>query len=89
MRWDWENQNPDGAIESARKRNGPDPRISIRARGVFQPQLEAGHTSEPDHTANSNPRKCLHSLGRPHTSGVPALMLYAYGSATMGLSGHD
>ena len=36
------------APQSARIRIGPDPRISIRARGVLKPHLEAGHTTAPD-----------------------------------------
>jgi hypothetical protein len=58
------------ALSSARKRNGTDLQTSIRARGMCHPpQLEAGHTSAPDHMLITDDRFCLHPQGRPHTSG--------------------
>ena len=58
--------SPEGA-SSARNRSGPDPRTSIRARGVYQPHHEAGHTSAPDHMLVAEVRFRLHPVGRPHT----------------------
>ena len=43
------NQHNGRSASSARKRNGPGPQISIRARGVDEPHHEAGHTTAPDH----------------------------------------
>ena len=60
--------SPEGA-SSARNRSGPDPRTSIRARGVYQPHHEAGHTSAPDHMLVAEVRFRLHPVGRPHTYG--------------------
>ena len=54
--------SPNGAL-SARKRNGPDPQTSIRARGMCFAATEAGHTSAPDHMPIADDRFCLHPPG--------------------------
>ena len=79
----WANGREDGigktmspeSASSARNRSGPDPRTTIRARGVYQPHHEAGHTSAPDHMLVAEVRFRLHPAGRPHTSGEYRLPL--------------
>ena len=67
MRRDQENQALGRAPLSARIRVGPNPRISIRARGVSKPHSEAEHTTAPDHMFIPT-KNFLHSPGRPHTA---------------------
>ena len=71
MRRDRENQATGRAPLSARIRVGPDPRISIRARGMFEPHSEAEHTTAPDHMFIPA-KNFLHSPGRPHTACLSA-----------------
>ena len=60
MRRGQENQALGRAPLSARIRVGPDPRISIRARGVFEPHTEAEHTTAPDHMSYLPKTSCIH-----------------------------
>ena len=53
---------------STQVRYGPDPRISIQARGHQAPHKEAGHTTASDHKPRPDQTNCLHQRGRPHTA---------------------
>ena len=63
---------PQGRAHVARLA-GPDPRISIQARGAPMPHDEAGHTEAPDRMPQpSKENACInggvHTRGRPHTA---------------------